>query len=54
MERAFEAIPTALEIGQGRRGSWAGGPALVALLQGDDPQSIADGLLGALRQGATE
>jgi nitrite reductase/ring-hydroxylating ferredoxin subunit len=54
MERAFEAIPTALEIGQGRRGSWAGGPALVALLHGEDPQSIADGLLGALRQGATE
>ncbi len=54
MGRAFEAIPTALEIGQGRRGSWAGGPALVALLLGDDPQSIADGLLGAIRQGATE
>jgi nitrite reductase/ring-hydroxylating ferredoxin subunit len=54
MQRAFEAIPTALEIGQGRRGSWAGGPALVALLLGDDPQSIAEGLLGALRQGATE
>jgi nitrite reductase/ring-hydroxylating ferredoxin subunit len=52
--RAFEAIPSSLEIGQGRRGCWTGGPALVALLLGDDPQSIADGLLVALRQGATE
>ncbi len=54
LERAFEAIPTALEIGQGRRGSWSGGPGLVSLLLGDDPQSTVDGLLGALRQGATE
>jgi nitrite reductase/ring-hydroxylating ferredoxin subunit len=54
LESAFEALPTALEIGRGRRGSWAGGPTLVDMLLGDDPQSIADGLLGALRQGATE
>ena len=54
LELAFEAIPTALEIGQGRRGSWTSGPHLVTVLLGDDPQSIVDGLLGALRQGATE
>jgi serine/threonine protein kinase len=52
--RAFEAIPTALEIGQGRRGSWAGREMLLTVLLGDDPQSIAGGLLGALREGATE
>ena len=54
LERAFEAIYTALEIGQGRRGSWAGREGLLPVLLGDDPQSIADGLLGALREGATE
>ncbi len=54
LDRAFDGIPAALEIGQGRRGSWAGGPALIAHLLADDPQSTSDGLLGALRQGATE
>ena len=54
LERAFEAIPTALEIGQGRRGSWTGRETLLTVLLGDDPQSITDGLLGALREGATE
>jgi serine/threonine protein kinase len=54
LERTFAAIPTALEIGQGRRGSWAGREPLLAVLLGDDPQSIADRLLAALRDGATE
>lgn len=54
LDRAFIAIPTALEIGQGRRGSFAGRDSLVALLLRDDPQSIVDGLLAALRDGATE
>lgn len=54
LERTFTAIPTALEIGQGRRGSWAGRETLLAVLLGDDPQSMADGLLAALREGATE
>src|SRR5947207_15441285 len=54
LDRAFEAIPTALEIGQGRRGTWIGRETLLAVLLGGDPQSIADGLLGALREGATE
>jgi hypothetical protein len=54
LEHAFIAIPTALEIGQGRRGAWAGREAFLAVLLGDDPQSIADGLLAALRDGATE
>ncbi len=54
LERTFTAIPTALEIGQGRRGSWAGRETLLAVLLGDDPQSIADALLAALREGATE
>jgi hypothetical protein len=54
LERTFTAIPTALEIGQGRRGSWASRETLLAVLLGEDPQSIADGLLAALREGATE
>ena len=54
LDRAFEGIPAALEIGQGRRGSWTAGPALVDQLLADDPQSTAEALLGALRQGATE
>jgi hypothetical protein len=54
LERAFEVVPTALEIGQGRRGRWGGRDTLLAVLLRDDPQSITDGLLGALREGATE
>jgi serine/threonine protein kinase len=54
LERTFMAIPTALEIGQGRRGSWGGRESLLTVLPGDDPQSIADGLLAALREGAME
>ncbi len=54
LERAFEALATALEIGQGRRGSWAGRDVLVDVLSGDDPQAIADALLMALRGGGTE
>ena len=54
LERTFTAIPTALEIGQGRRGSWTGREPLLPVLLGDDPQSIGDALLAALREGATE
>jgi len=54
LDRAFDALSTALEIGQGRRGSWTGGDGLLQLVLADDPQAIADALLTALRQGATE
>ncbi len=54
LERAFEQLPGALETGRPHRGSWDGREALVSVLLGDDPQAIADGLLMALREGATE
>src|SRR5262249_56824316 len=38
----------------GRLGSWKGGEALVTVLLGEDPQAIADGLLGALQDGSHE
>ncbi len=51
LERAFEGLPAALAE---RRGTWAGRDALVEVVLGEDPQAIADALLGALREGATE
>ncbi len=38
--------------GEIRSVPWEGGPALVDVLLGEDPQGIADALLGALREGA--
>jgi nitrite reductase/ring-hydroxylating ferredoxin subunit len=58
LENASEALPAALEAGRARRtgGHPNGGPAardiLVAVLLGEEPQAIADGLLAALREGA--
>src|SRR5205085_11251249 len=52
LEHAFGALPAALELGASRRGGWAGREALVPVLLGEDAQAIADGLLGALREGA--
>ncbi len=54
LERAFEALPAALESGRKQRGEWNGREALVPVVMGEDPQAIADALLGALREGATE
>ncbi len=54
LEQAFEALPDALQAGRARRGAWSGGAELVEVLLGDEPQSIADALLTALREGATE
>ena len=47
-------IPAALGAGQAQRGRWAGRAELVQVLLTDDPQAIADALLGALRAGASE
>ncbi len=52
VERAFEVLPAALEQGRPRHGSWDGRDALMPVLLGEDPQSIADVLLVALRHGA--
>ena len=54
LDQAFVALPTALEIGQGRRGSWEGQDGLVETVLSDDPQTTADALLVAIREGATE
>jgi hypothetical protein len=54
LERAFQGLPGALENGHRRLGSWKDADALVTVLLGEDPQAIADGLLGALQDGARE
>jgi hypothetical protein len=54
LERAFEALPATLETGRSRRGTWKGRDPLVTVLLGDDPQAIADRLLAAVSEGATE
>ncbi|MGQ0569836.1 MAG: Rieske (2Fe-2S) protein, partial [Armatimonadota bacterium] len=58
LEGAFEALPAALEMGSAARRSQPGWrqdrAALVPVLLGEDAQAIADALLDAVRQGATE
>ncbi|MCM8749769.1 Rieske 2Fe-2S domain-containing protein [Thermomicrobiaceae bacterium CFH 74404] len=54
LDQAFAALPEALGAGRARRGTWQGARHLVPVLLGDDPRAIAEGLLEALRQGATE
>jgi nitrite reductase/ring-hydroxylating ferredoxin subunit len=54
LDEAFAALPAALEAGLPRVGRWAGGRELVPVLLGDDPRASVEGLLEALRNGATE
>jgi hypothetical protein len=54
LERTFEALPSVLETGRSRRGQWEGRDALIPVILGDDPQAIAEALLVAFRQGASE
>jgi nitrite reductase/ring-hydroxylating ferredoxin subunit len=54
LERAFEDLPVALETGRNRRGNWEGRYSLVPILLGDDAVAIVEGLLFALREGASE
>jgi nitrite reductase/ring-hydroxylating ferredoxin subunit len=54
LETAFDALPAAVEAGRSNRGTWVRSDEFVATLLGDEPQAIVDGLLGALRDGATE
>jgi nitrite reductase/ring-hydroxylating ferredoxin subunit len=51
---AFEELPDALEAGRDRRGRWEGREELAAVLLGEDGGAIAEALLEALREGATE
>jgi nitrite reductase/ring-hydroxylating ferredoxin subunit len=54
LERAFDALPAALEVGRTRRETWNGSDALIPVLLGDDAQAIADRLLVTVREGAKE
>ena len=54
LDEAFAALPDALAQGQSKRGSWNGRTVLVPQLMTDDPQTTANALLNALRNGATE
>ncbi len=54
LEKAFEELDTVLEIGKEKRGSWQKEDELITVLLGEDPQAIANSLLTALRDGATE
>jgi nitrite reductase/ring-hydroxylating ferredoxin subunit len=50
----FEELPDALKRGRKRRRRWEGPEELAAVLLDEDPGKIADALLEALREGATE
>jgi len=58
LEKAFDALPAAMEAGRNIRassdGRWGGRDELPPLILGEDPQSIVNALLGALREGCTE
>ncbi len=53
LETAFEALPASLEAARTEREPWAGRDILLDALLAEDPQAIVDGMLGALRDGAT-
>jgi nitrite reductase/ring-hydroxylating ferredoxin subunit len=54
LQRAFDSLPAALEVGRSRRGTWAGRERLVPVLLGEDAPALAGALLAALREGASE
>jgi nitrite reductase/ring-hydroxylating ferredoxin subunit len=54
LQGAFEELPDTLETGRDGRGRWEGRGELAAVLLGEDGGAIADALLEALREGATE
>jgi nitrite reductase/ring-hydroxylating ferredoxin subunit len=54
LEDAFETLPGVLVQGREWRGGWKGRESMVPVLLGEDAQAIADGLLAALREGASE
>jgi hypothetical protein len=54
LEGAFELLPNALARGRHRRGSWEGLEDMAPVLLGEDAEAIAEALLEALREGATE
>ena len=53
LDRAFEAMPAALETGRSQqRAEWDGRERLAPVLLGEDPQAITDALLSELQEGA--
>ncbi len=53
LERAFEALPVALEAGRSARQIWNQPDELANAVLGEDPQAIADAMLSALRGGCS-
>ena len=54
LEEAFGELQAALDSGHSSRGRWNGRSALVETVLGGEADAIADGLLDALREGASE
>jgi nitrite reductase/ring-hydroxylating ferredoxin subunit len=54
LENAFPELPAALGAGRARRGDWGGRAALVTTVLEGEAAAIVDGLLAALRAGASE
>ena len=54
LEDAFERLPNTLEETRSGRGRWEGREELAAVLLEEEPKDIAEALLEALREGASE
>lgn len=54
LDRSFKEIPILLELGREKRGKWKADKSLIDILLRDKPDEIADILLNAIRNGATE
>src|SRR5262249_54462033 len=54
LEQAFAELPAALEWGRSLRGGWDGRADVVETVLAGEAQAIADALLDALREGASE
>jgi nitrite reductase/ring-hydroxylating ferredoxin subunit len=54
LDRSFKEIPSSLELGRNKRGSWKVDKSFVDTLLGGKPDQIADILLNAISNGATE
>jgi nitrite reductase/ring-hydroxylating ferredoxin subunit len=54
LDRSFKEIPSSLELGRKKRGRWKVDKSFVDTLLGDKPDQIAEILLNAIRNGATE